>query len=145
MPADNDKSHPQATNLPEQKSVTCPFCDESRARSAIAVHGSVFAVKDLYPVTDGHMLVIPKRHTTDLFSMSADEQTDALSLLNALGLKAQESDSSILGFNVGINCGAVAGQTVMHAHIHLIPRRAGDTPDPRGGVRGVIPNKMRYD
>jgi diadenosine tetraphosphate (Ap4A) HIT family hydrolase len=110
---------------------------------AVATNGSVLALRDLYPVT-GHLLILPIRHTPDLFSMTSDERVQALELIDTMRCEAQLEDPSILGFNVGVNCGVVAGQTVMHAHIHLIPRRAGDTADPRGGVRRVIPHRRRY-
>jgi diadenosine tetraphosphate (Ap4A) HIT family hydrolase len=122
----------------------CPFCDEERVAGAIATHGNVLAIRDLYPVTEGHLLVFPRRHTSDLFSMTSEEKIQTLELIDRLRSEAQLSDPSILGFNIGANCGEVAGQTVMHAHIHFIPRRIGDTEDPRGGVRGVIPNRMKY-
>ena len=76
--------------------------------------------------------------------MTSQEKVQALELIHTLRREAQLRDPSILGFNVGANCGVVAGQTIMHAHIHFIPRRAGDTADPQGGVRGVIPDRMRY-
>jgi len=99
---------------------------------------------DSFPVTKGHSLIIPKRHIADYFSLSDEE----LNSINKLIFRQKErlllEDASIEGFNIGTNAGAAAGQTVMHCHIHLIPRRKGDLPDPRGGVRGVIPDKMRY-
>lgn len=122
----------------------CPFCDEQRVAAAVALNGSVVAIRDLYPVTEGHLLILPKRHTADLFSMTSEERVQALELIDTMRCEAQLNDASILGFNVGVNCGRVAGQSVLHAHIHFIPRRAGDTPDPRGGVRGVIPHRMTY-
>lgn len=90
------------------------------------------------------MLVIPLRHTPDFFSMTEEERIDTLSLIDALARRLRTLDATVTGFNIGMNCGESAGQTVMHAHVHVIPRRQGDTPDPRGGVRGVIPNKMSY-
>jgi diadenosine tetraphosphate (Ap4A) HIT family hydrolase len=76
--------------------------------------------------------------------MSENEQRDAGALIRILKKRLSESDRAITGFNVGMNCGESAGQTIFHAHIHLIPRRDGDTPNPKGGVRGVIPSKMGY-
>ena len=76
--------------------------------------------------------------------MTDKEREDATALLKSLKSKLEEEDPTITGFNIGMNSGESAGQTVMHSHIHLIPRRKGDTPNPRGGVRGVIPNKMDY-
>jgi len=122
----------------------CPFCPEAIRFKIIEESGSVFAIKDNYPVTEGHLLIIPRRHTPDFFSMTPDEAIDAERLLRRLRERLIRQDSTISGFNIGTNCGLSAGQTIMHAHIHLIPRRDGDTPHPRGGVRGVIPDKMSY-
>ena len=107
-------------------------------------YGSVFAVLDKYPVTPGHHLVVTKRHVVDYFEMSFIEKRDVEVLLSLLRKQILQDDPNVLGFNVGMNCGEVAGQTVMHAHIHLIPRRAGDVENPRGGVRGCVPGKMGY-
>lgn len=122
----------------------CPFCDPTGLSGVVAEQGAVFAVEDRYPVSPGHTLVIPRRHTPDYFSMTAGERHDAEELLFRLRERLLAADHTIEGFNVGMNCGEVAGQTVPHAHIHLIPRRRGDTPHPRGGVRGVIPDRMSY-
>jgi len=119
----------------------CPFC---QSLEVVAEHNSVFAIKDNYPVTKGHHLIISFRHTENYFSMNDQEREDTTALLKVLKLKLEEGDLTITGFNIGMNSGETAGQTVMHSHIHLIPRRKGDTPNPRGGVRGVIPNKMDY-
>ena len=110
----------------------------------VAEYGTVFAVLDKYPVTKGHHLVVTKNHVRDFFAMSDAERRDADALLAVLKKQILEGDSSVKGFNVGMNCGEVAGQTVMHAHIHLIPRRVGDVEEPRGGVRGCVPGKMGY-
>jgi ATP adenylyltransferase len=123
---------------------SCPFCDEMVFVRATATLRTVYAVRDRYPVVDGHSLIIPFRHTPDFFTMTTDERSDAFELAERLRENMKNDDPSILGFNLGMNCGPAAGQTVMHAHIHLIPRRAGDVVDPRGGVRGVIPEKMKY-
>jgi ATP adenylyltransferase len=120
---------------------SCPFCSTDTQDRAVEQHGSALAVLDAYPVTPGHHLVLPRRHATEYFTMT---RQDAEDLLRVLRNRLAEADSSIQGFNVGINCGEVAGQTVMHAHIHLIPRRKGDMVNPRGGVRGVIPERMGY-
>ena len=123
--------------------MNCPFCDELDARS---VHGNSLAtvILDAYPVTTGHSLVIPKRHVADYFDLTADEHAAINALLADQKKQLQTLDSSITGFNVGINVGEDAGQTVFHCHVHLIPRRKGDVETPRGGVRGVIPNKQGY-
>lgn len=110
----------------------------------VAKHNSIFAIKDNYPVSKGHHLIIPFRHTENYFSMTDKERADATVLLKALKATLEEEDPTISGFNIGMNSGKTAGQTVMHSHIHLIPRRKEDTPNPRGGVRGVIPDNMDY-
>ena len=121
----------------------CRFCPARIRNLVVAELDSVWAVRDRHPVSEGHHLIIPKRHAPDWFSMTERERRDAEALL--LILKSRISaDRTVTGFNIGMNCGESAGQTVFHAHIHLIPRRDGDTPHPRGGVRGVIPDKMSY-
>jgi diadenosine tetraphosphate (Ap4A) HIT family hydrolase len=126
------------------KTKACPFCSERLNRKVIGDYGAVLAIRDKYPVTDFHTLVIPKRHVTDFFTMTSQERRDAEALILSLKNDILKNDPSVTGFNIGVNCGESAGQTIMHAHIHLIPRRDGDTPKPRGGVRGVIPDKMSY-
>lgn len=123
---------------------TCPFCYPEILKCVIAEHGSMFAVSDRFPVTDGHLLIIPLRHTPDWYALTAQERKDAEALLLFLREKLLAEDPTITGFNIGMNCGASAGQTIFHAHIHLIPRRDGDADDPRGGVRGVIPERQKY-
>ncbi len=122
----------------------CLFCSkEIRARVDTETE-LIFAIPDVFPVTDGHMLIIPKRHVETYFDMSEAEHLDALAVMRKLKNEISEKDPSVSGFNVGMNCGQVSGQTVMHAHLHLIPRRVGDTDNPRGGVRGVIAEKQGY-
>ena len=123
------------------KDKNCPFCKKI---DKVAENNSVFAMKDNYPVSEGHLLIIPYRHTENFFSMTEVERSNAMELIRVLKNQLEESDSSITGFNIGMNSGESAGQTVMHSHIHLIPRRDGDTRNPRGGVRGVILGKMDY-
>jgi diadenosine tetraphosphate (Ap4A) HIT family hydrolase len=103
-----------------------------------------FAIWDKYPVSKCHALIIPYRHSEDYFSMTQAEREDADHLLFQLKDQILQSDPTITGFNIGMNCGISAGQSIMHAHIHVIPRRIGDTPNPSGGVRGTIPEKMSY-
>lgn len=100
-------------------------------------------IRDGFPISPGHTLIIPKRHVGSFFETSTDEQTSILDLLH----EAQElitKDLNPDGFNIGINDGAAAGQTVLHMHLHLIPRFTGDVPDPRGGIRWVLPHTARY-
>lgn len=85
----------------------------------------MFAIEDLYPVTQGHLLVVPRRHTLDYFTMTDEERFDAQQMLLALREQIMRYDSTVQGFNIGVNCGPVAGQSILHAHIHLIPRREG--------------------
>ena len=122
----------------------CPLCSAQIEFKVKERMGSVVAVLDKNPVTKGHILIMPIRHTPDLFSMTPKEIEDAIALINLLHENVKRNDPTVTGFNIGANCGVSAGQTIMHAHIHLIPRRDGDTPNPRGGVRGVIPDKMSY-
>lgn len=124
--------------------MTCPFCYENLVNLIIDELGTMVAIRDQYPVTLHHMLIIPKRHTPDYLSMTIEEKQDAGFLLEILKIKLQQTDKSITGFNIGMNCGESAGQTIYHAHIHLIPRRDGDMDDPKGGVRGCIPERMKY-
>ena len=121
----------------------CIFCNLEASR--IEGENKLFLViKDLYPVTEGHTLIIPKRHVPSFFELTSEEQASFLEMLHAQKQKLASMDETITGFNVGINDGKDAGQTVMHCHIHLIPRRNGDMENPRGGVRGVIPEKQSY-
>jgi len=122
----------------------CPFCRDNIKDRIIAEQNSVVAILDSYPVTDGHLLIVPKRHVQDYFSMDETEKKDVDDLIMKLKNRIAEKDDSVTGFNIGTNIGESAGQTIFHAHVHLIPRRNGDTPNPRGGVRGVIPDKMSY-
>ena len=131
-------------NMKSEPSTNCPLCLTQIQSMIIERIGSVVSIPDKYPVTNSHTLILPIRHTPDFFSMTSDEIEDALALIKLLRDKITRDDPSVTGFNIGVNCGTSAGQTIMHAHIHLIPRRDGDTPKPRGGVRGVIPGKMTY-
>jgi len=123
--------------------IDCIFCNLEASR--IEDENTLFLViKDLYPVTEGHTLIIPKRHVPSFFELTDEEQTSFFEMLQAQKHKLASMDETITGFIVGINDGEDAGQTVMHCHIHLIPRRNGDMKNPRGGVRGVIPEKQSY-
>lgn len=103
-----------------------------------------FAIRDGFPVTEGHSLIIPRRHVSDFFDLTVAEIQAIYDLLKAVCEGLSHQDRSIAGFNVGVNSGEAAEQTIFHWHIHLIPRRKGDVPDPRGGVRKVIRVKGRY-
>ena len=121
----------------------CIFCNLDPSR--IEDRNEFFvAIKDLYPVTEGHTLIIPSRHVESFFELTRDEEIAMLDMLSSQKEELSQLDTTITGFNVGINDGEDAGQTIMHCHIHLIPRRKGDMESPRGGVRGVIPGKQSY-
>ena len=121
----------------------CIFC-EIGAGCIIAENELCFAIRDAFRVTEHHTLVIPKRHISDYFDLHQPERNAIEEMLHAQRQSILDQDNTVTGFNVGINAGASAGQTVFHVHIHLIPRRDDDVVDPRGGVRGVIPSKQRY-
>jgi len=125
---------------------SCLFCDlqlNDRKR-IIAENELAYAVHDGFPVTEGHTLLIPKRHVADYFGLVQAEVHAINRLMTEQKKLLQEADQTIEGFNIGMNCGEVAGQTIFHCHIHLIPRRRGDVENPRGGIRHVIPSKGCY-
>lgn len=121
----------------------CIFCNLEKSR-VIKSNELALAFRDNFPVTKLHTLIVPRRHAKDYFELTQDEVTACNNLINQIRIDLMEEDSSIEGFNIGINAGEVAGQTVFHCHIHLIPRRKGDVENPRGGVRHVIPGKGFY-
>ncbi|MBI1194651.1 MAG: HIT domain-containing protein [Gammaproteobacteria bacterium] len=120
----------------------CPFCDVAVAEQPLR-NGLAFAIYDRFPVAPGHTLIIPDRHVASYFEITADERLALWSLVEEAKLWI-DREFRPDGYNIGINVGAAAGQTVPHLHIHLIPRYAGDMNDPRGGVRGVIPDRQKY-
>lgn len=124
------------------KLTDCPFCNLDNSR-IIQSNTHAITIYDGYPISPGHCLVIPKRHIASFFEATREEQTTILDLLAEMR-EILKKDYDPDGFNIGINDGSAAGQTVMHLHIHLIPRYAGDMPDPRGGVRWIFPNKAAY-
>ena len=120
----------------------CPFCTPDPDRAFLETE-RVIGLWDRYPVTAGHALIVPRRHVGDWFDATIEERhalMDALEPARAEILKNHQPD----GFNIGINIGRTAGQTVFHLHVHLIPRYAGDHADPSGGIRAVIPERARY-
>jgi diadenosine tetraphosphate (Ap4A) HIT family hydrolase len=120
----------------------CPFCNLGNSRIILANEHAI-AIYDGFPITPNHTLIIPKRHIPSFFETTQEEQAAILELLTSMRhrLLAERNPD---GFNIGINDGTAAGQTVMHLHIHLIPRYAGDTEDPRGGVRWIMPEMAPY-
>jgi diadenosine tetraphosphate (Ap4A) HIT family hydrolase len=123
------------------KAEDCPFCHIDR--EIIAANDHAFAIADLFPVSRGHCLVIPKIHVESVFELRNFEYAACFDLVRDLKDLFQKQYNPA-GFNVGINCGVDAGQTVMHAHIHVMPRYKGDVAKPRGGVRHIIPGKGDY-
>lgn len=119
---------------------TCPFCDTSNYE---VTSDLVFCKSDSYPVSEGHTLIIPKRHISSYFDCTRQERLELWDMVEDMRCELLEQHGPD-GFNVGINIGEAAGQTVPHMHIHIIPRYSGDMTDPRGGVRGVIPDKQKY-
>lgn len=123
-------------------STACPFCHLPHER-IMGRNDHAIWIRDGFPVSPGHSLVIPKRHMRSFFHASAEERDAFLALLDEAKVAA-DREFGPAAYNIGINDGAAAGQTVPHLHIHLIPRYEGDLPDPRGGVRWVIPGKADY-
>jgi diadenosine tetraphosphate (Ap4A) HIT family hydrolase len=123
-------------------STSCPFCDVATSRIYLE-NDVALALPDAFPVVKGHTLVVPKRHVASIFDLTEDEQTAIWKLVVQTRAKLWH-DLNADGFNIGINDGLTAGQTVGHAHIHVIPRQKGDSADPRGGVRWIKPEKARY-
>jgi diadenosine tetraphosphate (Ap4A) HIT family hydrolase len=121
----------------------CPFCNPDSERELILESATAYAIFDKFPVNNGHTLIIPKKHCSDYFELSFKEQAACWYMLNkAKEILIQKFNPD--GFNIGININESAGQTVPHVHIHLIPRYKGDVKEPKGGVRGVIPDKQKY-
>lgn len=125
------------------REVGCIFC-EVPADRVIAENELCYGIRDGFPVTHLHTLVIPKRHVSDYFDLFQPELNAIRRMMDDLRSSIQSKDNTVTGFNVGVNSGTSAGQTIFHCHVHLIPRRDGDVPNPRGGVRGVIPAKQSY-
>jgi diadenosine tetraphosphate (Ap4A) HIT family hydrolase len=121
----------------------CPFC-RLPTESLVCTNALAFAIWDGFPVTPFHALVIPRRHVSDYFGLTEAEVVACHQLLVQVRQQVLGDDPTVEGFNLGMNAGAVAGQTIFHCHLHVIPRRAGDVPNPRGGVRHIIPGKGDY-
>ncbi len=121
----------------------CDFCTMPESR-IVADNELAYAVRDAYPVSPFHTLIIPRRHVPSYFSLHVPERRAVEELVDRMHDEVMERDKTVMGFNMGVNQGEVAGQTVFHCHVHLIPRRLGDDPKPRGGVRRVIKGKGDY-
>ena len=121
----------------------CIFCNMESSRK-IDENDLFYVIRDGYPVTSLHTLIIPKRHVETYFGLTEAEVLSMNIMINKHKELIEKEDTTVSGFNIGINCGEDAGQTVFHCHVHLIPRRKGDMDEPKGGVRGVIPDKRTY-
>jgi diadenosine tetraphosphate (Ap4A) HIT family hydrolase len=121
---------------------TCPFCDPAPASVEVSSDHAL-ALRDAFPVAEGHLLVIPRRHVESVFDLDEAELADLWRLVARVRDDVRRR-AGVTACTVGINDGADAGQTVSHAHVHVIPRRRGDVPDARGGVRWVIPRNAAY-
>ena len=121
----------------------CLFCNIDN-KEYIFENDLAFATFDSYPVSKFHVLIVPKRHVKNYFELSNDEFVACNKMIMLSKNKIEQDDQTIEGFNIGSNTGKVAGQSINHCHIHLIPRREGDVENPQGGVRRVIPSKQHY-
>ena len=121
----------------------CLFCNTKESGIA-AENEFAYASYDSYPVSDFHCLIIPKRHVKDYFEMSDEELLACNDLITKIKNEILTKDKTVKAFNIGTNAGKMSGQSIMHCHIHLIPRREGDVENPQGGVRSVIPKKQHY-
>ncbi len=122
--------------------MSCAFCEIPES-SYIKSNDLAYAIYDKFPVNPGHILIIPRRHVADFFETTLEERLAFNELIEECK-EMLDKQVSPDGYNIGINCGEPAGQTVFHVHVHLIPRFKGDIENPRGGVRGVIPEKRIY-
>tara|TARA_E500000331_G_C17083475_1_gene637954 strand:- start:172 stop:570 length:399 start_codon:yes stop_codon:yes gene_type:complete len=121
----------------------CLFCNIKESGN-IYENDLAYASYDSYPVSEGHCLIIPRRHIKDYFDLSNEELVACNDIIKVMKNKILNKDQKVKGFNIGINIGKVSGQSIFHCHIHLIPRRDGDVENPQGGVRSVIPMKQHY-
>ena len=121
----------------------CLFCN-TEENSFTVQNELAYASYDTYPVSKYHCLIIPKRHIKDFFELTNEELVACNDLIRKVKDEVLKKDPNIDGFNLGTNVGKVSGQSILHCHFHLIPRRPGDVENPQGGVRSVIPNKQHY-
>ena len=134
---------PTCPKIVKETMENCLFCDYKNDE-LIQDNSLCYARKDGYPVTRYHTLIIPRRHVASYFDLKDAEVIEMHRMLFETRNRIMEKDSSVTGFNVGINVGKTAGQSVFHVHMHVIPRRVGDIDNPQGGVRGVIPHMRTY-
>jgi len=121
----------------------CLFCNIKES-GLVNENELAYASYDTYPVSDLHSLIIPKRHVKDYFDLTDEEVIACNALIKLIKKEIELKDPLVEGFNLGTNAGQIAGQSILHCHIHLIPRRKGDVDNPQGGIRSVIPQKQHY-
>ena len=143
---ERDQTNTHFREIPEKcsdRENDCLFC-KTDLSSQVSENELCYARRDRFPVTEFHTLIIPKRHTANYFDLYESEIDAIHQMLNKIKRGIEEQDDLVTGFNIGINVGEDAGQSIFHVHVHLIPRRKGDVDNHRGGVRGVIPHKQKY-
>ena len=123
--------------------MACVFCERTSAGNLLSENELAVAFFDGFPLSPGHALIIPRRHEPDFLALSEVERSGVWALVTPVR-RAIEKRFQPDGYNLGVNVGEAAGQTIAHAHLHVIPRYAGDVPDPRGGIRWIIPQRARY-
>jgi diadenosine tetraphosphate (Ap4A) HIT family hydrolase len=123
--------------------VDCPFCRRLDRGDVVAGNGLAVVFPDASPLNPGHTLIVPRRHEPDFLALSPDERAAVFELLDVVRSEIERAHRPD-GYNIGVNVGDAAGQTVGHAHLHVIPRYAGDVDDPRGGIRWILPARARY-
>ena len=121
----------------------CLFCN---SKTSVIAHENelAYASYDTYPVSNHHCLIVPKRHLRDYFDLTNDELIACNDLIKKMRIEITAKDKTVKAFNIGTNAGKISGQSIMHCHIHIIPRRDGDVENPQGGVRSVIPKNQHY-
>ena len=139
----DDTDFREMANSYDVRKKGCLFCEIDKER-VIKSNELCYAITDGFPVTEQHTLIIPHRHVPDYLELYQPEINAVNKMIQEIKNDILEKDKDVTGFNIGMNCGEDAGQTIPHCHIHLIPRRKGDMEDPKGGVRGVIPDKQKY-
>lgn len=133
----------QVQNSPAPSCIFCQMARGEKNVDFVAKFKHCFVIKDQYPVSPGHLLIIPYKHTETWFTAKKVVRADIMNALEQMKILS-DAEHKPNGYNIGVNCGKAAGQTVMHLHMHLIPRYQGDMDDPKGGIRGVIPSKQKY-
>ena len=141
----NQATSREDTEVPANFETGCLFCELPQEKfEVIDENDRCMTLRDSYPVTEGHCLIIPRRHVENYFDMNPQEVAAATELMHRARKRLQTEDPTISGFNIGTNAGKSAGQSVFHAHIHFMPRRDGDQENPQGGVRKIFPEKAHY-